>query len=178
MDHISDIPAAVQKVWKKAKYRYITIIAALVFLFLYVLLPLITVPGNDLAFFFETTTVGQWIILMVLSIVTGMLISMQFYLFEAKRKVAEGTPTIIAGVVSFSSGLFSSAACASCVATVFAFLSTSGVLFLLTYRWYLVAASFLLLGTALVFVSRRIMQHCTSCEVQENVVKKGKRRKQ
>ncbi len=161
----SNIKFAVSEVLHKRKYQVIAIIVALFFLTLYVYVPIAVTPGNDLAFFFETTGLWQFILLVILAMLTGMIVSMQSYLFARKRKIAEGTPTIVSGIASFSSGLFSSATCASCVSVIFAFLGTSGVLFLLEYRWHLVIASFILLGTALIFVSQRISNHCSSCEL-------------
>ena len=169
-----DVHSAISKVLREGRYQFIALAVSLLFLALYVYVPLAVTPGNDFAFFLETTEIWQFALLIILAMITGVIVSMQSYLFARKREIAEGAPTIVSGIVSFSSGLFSSATCASCVSVIFAFLGTSGVLFLLKYRWHLAIISFMLLAVALVFVSGRIMNHCKSCEIP---VKKRRKRK-
>ena len=73
---------ASNEVLKNYKYRIILMLATLLMFLLYVFIPIYLTPGNDLKFFIEITPWWGFVLLLILSILMGLLISMQFYVFR------------------------------------------------------------------------------------------------
>ncbi len=156
------------EVFRKIEYYIIFGLSSLIMLFLYVFIPIYTTPGNDLAFFIKITPLWGLLILFSLSILMGLLITMQFYIFKNLKKlyVKESGSGVIAWFSSIISGLFSSATCATCISFLFAFLGTGGILFLLKYRWYISGLGFVLVLISIHLSIKRIKNHCDSCKIK------------
>lgn len=159
---------SIKEVFKKKSYFIIFGVFSLILLFLYVFVPIYITPGNDLYFFIQITPWWGFLILICLSLLMGLLISMQIYIYRNLKKISikESGSGILAWVSSFISGLFTSATCASCVSVLFAFLGVSGIFFLLKYRWYISALGFVLVLISIDFSAKRIKNHCDSCKIK------------
>ena len=160
---------ASNEVLKNYKYRIILMLATLLMFLLYVFIPIYLTPGNDLKFFIEITPWWGFVLLLILSILMGLLISMQFYVFRNSRNlcVKESTSGFIAWISSLISGLFTSATCASCLSVLFAFLGSSGIMFLLKYRWYFTVLGFILVLVSLHLTAMRINDYCKTCSISK-----------
>ncbi len=162
---ISIMKKSIRLVLSEKRYLAAFILATAFMAYLYVFVPIFTVPGNDLGFFLSITPLGQLAFIGILSIAMGLLIAMQLYSFfalKAPQVKAAGT-TIFAGASSIVSGVFAGATCAACVSVIFSFLGTGGVFFLLEYRWPIMIGTFLIVLIALFFTSKKIQSLCENC---------------
>lgn len=157
----------VRQVIGQRKYGLISMVVALLFLWLFVFLPIWLVPGNDFAFFVSMTLWWHWLLLVVLALCTGLLVSLQWFVFDKTKHISvrASSSTLASAMTSFVAGLFVTATCASCISTLFAFLGVSSIFFLIQYQWYLVGFSLLLTFAALVFTIRRVNTDCKRCRV-------------
>lgn len=160
---------AAQRVFQEKIYFFPFILGALFFGSLYTFVPVFVTPGNTFSFFIEITPWWDFALLVALALMMGLLVAMQVYVFRNRQRIRKrevGTG-VIASFSSFVSGIFSSATCASCVSALFSFLlPSSGIFFLLNYRWEIAGIGFLLVLLSLTLVSRRIVKGCAQCEVK------------
>ena len=156
---------AINEVFKSKNYWIIFIISSVIMFLFYVYIPIYITPGNDLKFFMQITPWWGLLILILLSLLMGLLVCMQVYIYKHLKKVPlkEGGSGIVAWLSSVISGLFSSATCASCVSVLFAFLGTGGILFLLKYRWHISGIGLILVLFSINLSIKRINNHCESC---------------
>jgi hypothetical protein len=173
---LGNVPAAIRRVFGAARYSLLALFLSILSFFLYVSLPVYSVPGNSYGFFFAATPPPELAAMAGLSVLMGLVFSMQIYAWRRGVKAVENAGIGFAGFVSGAlSGLFASASCASCISTLFSFLSFGGVLFLLEHK---LEISIITAGVALLslyLTSQRIEGACKSCVLQpEKNVKGGK----
>jgi len=165
MPMIDDIKVVLKLIFKN-KINYISLVlASLIMLIIYIYIPILSIPQNSFKSFLELTPWYGILFLILLSFLMGLLIVMQLYSFNAMKKfsvkgAAGGT---IATFSSIISGIFSSATCAACVTVFFSFLGTSGVLFLLNYKWEIAIATFLIVLISIYLTSKKINNKCINC---------------
>lgn len=154
------------------------IISALV---LFVLVPVWSVPGNDIAFQFSLFTFGNWILFAVLALLIALLLTMQIFIFRrAKNNAvrarglgnaatgAAGPHTKILGIFGVGAGayagilggVFATAACSWCVAAVFGFLGTGTVLFIAQNQLWAVLVALSIMLVSIYFVSKKVVKDC------------------
>ncbi|MEK7630653.1 MAG: hypothetical protein AAB417_01310 [Patescibacteria group bacterium] len=134
-------------------------------------IPVVAIPGNNIGFQAELFRFGDYGLLAVLGFFGALTLTIQINIFlqkfETVRQTMGSAALSGAGLLSgvFSS-LFASATCGMCLVALFGFLGFSAVLTIITYRWYIVAASFLLLFISLYFASSRLNEGCKACAVK------------
>lgn len=165
---MKEIKQATLEVFKVNKYRILTAAVALIMLALYILLPVVTIPGNNIPLQLSILEPLGIIVMMLLSASIGLLVSMQIYSYKmAKQKAAlnagQGAAT---GFTSIVSAIFSTASCTSCMAAIFPFLSSGTILFLAERQWYVVGITFALVLISLYITSKNVVNGCKSCEVK------------
>lgn len=105
--------------------------------------------------------------LAIVSLMISLFFSMHAYNFVRMRKVKEKAETLGAGGMGSSVGAFASifgaATCPMCVASLFGFMGSSAVGFLLRYQWWVFASSLFLMLTSLYFVSAKVNSVCKKC---------------
>ncbi len=162
---LSEVKSALEKVFAKPAYGVLALVSfAAVAVFSW-LLPVYTIPGNDLAFWFEIAPWYSYAFLLVFSTAMALLIPMQVYVWRQRASLAQkglGGAGLFSGVVS---SVYSSAACAGCVTAFGAFLGGGATLFLLNYRTELVAVGVLLTLSSIYFTARTINKNCKACSV-------------
>ena len=165
---MKEIKQATLEVFKAGRYRVLAVAVALIMLALYMLLPVATIPGNDISLQLSILEPLGIIATVLLSASIGLLISMQVYSYKIVKQNAalnagQGTAT---GFTSIVSAIFSTASCTGCIATIFPFLSSGVILFLAEQRWYVVGITFALVIFSLYLTSKKVVNGCKSCEVK------------
>jgi len=150
---------AIKRVMSKRAYVIAAVVISIVFLVILIAIPVLSIPGNDVAFQLTVFSWIDYVVMTSLALLTGLMAAMQAFAFKLKKSVkqASGIFGIFPGFVA---GLFGSAGCATCVAAIFGFLGTGTILFLLVNRWYVVAISVILVGSAIFLSSLSIERKC------------------
>lgn len=132
-----------------------------------------TVPGNSGPFQIAIFTWKDWAILGAIAILNALFITIEIYAFKLKRSAAQainlGTGFITGGVGTSSgilASIFSTASCSLCVSAIFGFLGANSVVFLVSNRGYIVAATLFLLLLSLYLSGRRFGHTCYECQIQ------------
>lgn len=159
-----DIVLATRIVMLKRRYLWVWILSSFCFFALLVLIPVWTTPGNDIAFQLKILGLKFDLILVVLSIVNGLLIAMQWYGLAHTKKsdnyVLGGS--LIGMGVGFIVSLF---ACAACYSTLLAFVGFGVATFFVQYRIPFLIFTFTILFWALSKNAQRILGHCEACKL-------------
>ena len=166
MKYITTILRALGIIFVRPRYILIAIAAAIIMFTLLILLP---VGRFEFSAFYYQLTGFDWtsrISFGLFSILVGVLIAMNSYVFHISRKNAAGMG-IVSTVVSFFAGIFGSAVCAVCLAVLFAFLGVpvAALSFILAYRLQALAISSLIALTSLYLSSKAIVAHESGCNV-------------
>ena len=156
---------AVRHIFKETKYRLLFIGIALGMFFLFILIPVWTVIGNSFAFQLSLFTLPDFILLVFLSLLNGLFITMQIYLWKSPKMTVQGIGKSVGGSAgALFAGIAGTAFCASCLAPLFAFLGIgfSGVVFTLEYRLYVVVIIVILMFIAIYLTSKKVVGTCNN----------------
>lgn len=162
------IIVALNKVYQKKAYLGITATVFIVALGLNYYSLIMAVPGSSLGLFFTTSAWWQPALPFLLSFLISILIGMQVYML---RQRFDKATTAKAGIGAFSSvsgilgSIISSAGCVSCLIALLSFLGIGTILVLLTYRYYIITGSIILLLLSVHLTAKSIL--CTACSVTE-----------
>lgn len=152
----------IKTIWKSTeealsskKYFGLFLLISVLIVVVYILIPTFTIKGNDLLFQLSVFTLQDWFLIVPLSLLIGLMVTMQIYSYKKTKKLQAGK-----GIVGASSGiiagLFGTAGCSSCLAALFGFLGFGNVLFLLEHQvWITIIATSLIL-VSLYFTSKKI----------------------
>lgn len=176
---MSDIIAAIKKVLAQKSYLAGFIVISIGIFWLFLAIPVKTVPGNTFALQLRILLdTGQFFLLAALSLLTSLSLVLHVYTFrhkhslrsdELKHSVATGASLVGSGTTGFVSGviatIFGSATCGYCVAAFFGFLGIGGVLFLIEYRTWITIAAIALMLISLYFTSRKVLGVCERCTI-------------
>ena len=166
MKYITTILKAFEIIFIRPRYIVIAITAAII---MFTLLTLLPVGRFELSAFYYQLTGLDWtsrISFGLFSILVGVLIAMNSYVFHISRKNAVGTG-VVSSVISFFAGIFGSAVCAVCLAVLFSLLGVpiAALSFILAYRLQALAISSLIALTSLYLSSKAIVGHENGCNV-------------
>lgn len=146
------------------------IVLSLVIFWLFIYIPVKNIPGNDFTFQLSIMTLQDKLLSGLLSVLVSLSLVMNVYAFKLKRSAKVGISMLgqsggglFSGIVA---SVFGTATCAACVSSLFGFLGTGGVLFLLEYRTQIVLVSIILLLISLYFISAKVVGICKSCGVR------------
>lgn len=136
-------------------------------LVLFVLVPVWSVPGNDIAFQLSLFNLGNWILFALLAVLIALLLTMQVFVFRRAKSnaiKAKGVGNVAGGAVGAYTGIlggvFATAACSWCVAAVFGFLGTGAVLFIAQNRLWAVLVAVGIMLISLYFASKKVVDDC------------------
>jgi hypothetical protein len=166
---VKSVKEAILEVFSKKNSFFYFSLGTIFFAALYVYIPIRFTPGNTLAYFLEDTPWWGLLIIIVLSMLMGLLLAMQIYVWKSKRtvkmrEVGTGFSAVFSGVLS---GLFSTATCAACFSALLSFfLPSAGVLALFDYQLYIVGGGMVLVLLSIVLTSSRITGNCKSCKIK------------
>lgn len=160
---------SVNEVLVKPSYLLFFISTSAVFYLILIAFPAKTIPGNSFAFQLSLMRPGDHLLLAFLSLITGLNLTFHLYLFRRKRESFSPIRTASDSALGIFSGLvasvFGTATCGVCVATIFGYFGFGTVLFLLTWRLYIVGFAIFLSLFSLYFLSRKITNGCQNCKL-------------
>lgn len=170
MNPLSQIYNALKTVLKEKKYFLVFLSLSIVFFVLFIVIPLVTIPGNSLQFQLSIFSRENYILMTALAVLVGSTFTIQTYTARKQRALRKLLPPVLrSSVVSGASGIFGSivgtASCASCLASLFGLIGigTGGVFFVLDNQSYFLWGSILIMLTSLYFAVRKINKVCNSC---------------
>lgn len=146
------------------RYAVAWILGSATFFIAILLIPVYTTPGNDVAFQVHIWGPVLTVALSLLSVLNGLLISMQVYAFRHSQKkdtLAAGGSAI--GVITaFFVSIF---ACAACYSTLLAFVGFGFATFFVKYRLLLLTTAFCVVLWSIYKNASRILGHCDTCSL-------------
>lgn len=161
---------AIKLVLRNKNYLAGFIVLSLAIFWLFIYIPVKNIPGNDFTFQLSIMTLQDKLLSGLLSVLVSLSLVMNVYAFKLKRSAKVGISMVGQGGGGLFSGIvasvFGTATCAVCVSSLFGFLGTGGVLFLLEYRTQIVLASIVLLLISLYFTSAKVLGICKSCGIK------------
>lgn len=160
---MKQVISATRTLFTKRNYLWLFLAGIPTIFAIFVLVPVKTIPGNDLAFQLSIFALRDWIIMAALASLTSLLLVMNIYIFRQRRALAEAGKAGAGGVSSIVGAVFGTAACSSCVAALFGFMGLPFVLFLVEARLYIVFGAIGLILLSLYFASKKIVLACENC---------------
>lgn len=152
----------IREVLQRPSYLLLFGGAFLVTLYLLILIPAVSVPGNN--FFLQLTLFSPlgWALISFIALLYALFTTMQIYVFRNHRKVSGVGASVGGGVSVLFAGVASSAFCVSCLAPLFALfgIGFGGVLFVLQYRFYFVIVIVVLMVASIYLTARKINKVC------------------
>lgn len=140
----------------------IAFVASVMAFLLFLSIPVFVIPGNDYAFQLSLLSTFEIGIYIILALVTGLIVSMQVYIFRHMRTVkAQGIGGVASNVVA---SLFVIKTCPMCLAGLFGLfgISVGTGAALLAHSTEIAIASIALAGVSL-YLSCKNMGKCERC---------------
>lgn len=159
---------AVREIFANKNYLWIFLLAATLSYLVFLYLPVITVPGNDLKFQLAQLKTKDWLLFLLLSLLVAVSFVLQIALWRKKRslKRAAGGAGIlgIGGFSGVTASVFSAATCATCVTALFGFLGIGAVFTLIEYRLPISIGAIVILLLSIGLSFRQLNRICNSCQ--------------
>lgn len=134
---------------------------------LFIFIPVVTIPGNDLIFQISLLTYREYSLFILLSILTALSIILQLYIYRINKSRKIGISIFGQGIVgvfsAFLASILGASTCAACLSFVFGLLGVGGFFFLLEYRNEITLFAVIILMLSIYFSSKRIMEDCEVC---------------
>ena len=133
---------------------------------LLIIIPFVTIPGNDLMFQLNIFRERDYFIMAFLAILVGLNVVFQIYNFQQKREqknlAQSATAGATTGIMGIFAGVVGTAACASCLASLFGLigLGTGSVLFVLKNQLYFLVGAIVVMLISLYYTARKINKVC------------------
>lgn len=161
---IAYVAQAVNVVFSSKRYKVGFLIASVFFLGLFIYLPVLTTPGNDVLFQLSIFSLKDYILLITLSLVTALSLSLNFFVILRQFTSRDGVSLAVQGgggsISAVLASIFGTASCSTCVGPLFSFLGFGGILLLLKYRTVIALAVIALMFLSLYFTSKRVLGIC------------------
>jgi len=160
---------AIRKVLASKGRVLIFAITTIAFFGLFIAIPLVTIPGNDLMFQLKIFRTRDYFIMAFLAMLVGLNVVFQIHTFQQKREkknLAQSTTAgATTGIIGVFAGVVGTAACASCLASLFGLvgLGTGSVLFILKNQSYFLLGAIALMTVSLYFAAKKVNKTCDSC---------------
>ena len=164
---IKIIYKASKRILSNRNYLLTFIFISILFLTIFILIPVFAIPGNDILFQLGIFTYWNYILMFTLATFVSLMISMQIYNYKLKKSIKRAGGAVAGGFSGFIAGLFGTASCASCVAAIFGFLGVGTVFLLIKYQWYIVGISLVFILLSIYFNSLSIERGCKTKKGQK-----------
>lgn len=168
--NINLIYSAIKKVLAEKIYLLLALFAAAFFFGVFIFIPLVTIPGNDLRFQLSIYSRENYILMISLALLVGVTFTTQLYAARQHRTLRKSLPPVLQSVMlSGASSIFGSivgtASCASCLASLFGLigLGTGSLFFVLENQSYFLLGAIALMLVSLYFAARKVNRLCSSC---------------
>lgn len=141
--------------------------AVLTLFALFIVLLVKATPGNDVLFQLQIMRWSDYLLMGSLAMLSALLLTMQIFSIKQSRDARTIAGAVgrgsIGSLPAFLATVLGTASCSACVASLFGFLGLGGVLFILEYRWWFVAASLVVMAVAIVLTARKVEHLCAAC---------------
>jgi len=160
---------AIKQIIKKPSYLFLCAGVAMAFLILLIAVPVISIPGNNLAFRLSIFSMRNYILMAFLAVLFGLNLTLQVYSFRQKQDAKKLSQSVAGGASSGIAGIFGAvvgtAACSSCLAFLFGLigLGTGSVFFVLKNQSYFLIGTIAVMLISLYLSARKINKVCVSC---------------
>lgn len=169
--YLNVIFPAIKTTLSKWAYRISFIVLVILFVALYISIPVMIIPGNTLPFQLSLYTPADYIIFVSISVLTSLLVLMQVFSFLRSRKynarsIGNGSAGVFSGVLS---GMFASITCVPCaIGYIGIFGSAGSTLIISKYQYYFIIVAMLFVLLGIYYAARRVMGHCKECDISNN----------
>jgi hypothetical protein len=164
---MKNILVATKKVLREKLYLSLFILLSPIIFFIFLLFPVVTIPGNNFSFQISIFTPKDFAFLSVLALLVSLIITMQIFIFRKNKNIKENLRSAGVSVVGAYSGIiatvFATASCSSCLAALFWFLGTGVVFFVIENRWFFVWLAIGLILVSIYFTAQKINKTCNLC---------------
>jgi len=166
---MKQIYLAAINVFKERNYFLAFALIAILFFGLFVFIPVVTIPGNDLRFQLSIYSQRDYILMFLLAILVGLNFSLQIYTFKKQKEQHDffnsAGQVAVSGVSGMFGAIVGTAACASCLAFLFGLigLGTGSVFFVLNNQTYFLVGAIALMLVSLYFTARKVNGICEKC---------------
>jgi len=162
--HMKNIYLAIKIVLKTRISLLIFVVVAIVFFGMFVIIPVITIPGNTVLFQLSIFTPRDYSLMVFLAILTGLNFAMQVFSWRQGQNARSEAVTqgAASGVLGVFGAVVGTAACASCLASLFALigLGTGSVFFVLKNQPLFLGGAILLMLIAIYFSTKKVNKVC------------------
>lgn len=155
-------------IFRERIYVAISVASSLVFLILYLLVPVWTVPGNTIAFELGLLTLVDYVLLGALALMTGVLLSLEVSALRRSRSnglrsAGEGSIGLVA---SLAGGVLTAASCGCGLGILLGIVGLGGgAIFVATHQTAIVVGMLSVVAIGLYFSARRAAGLCATCSV-------------
>lgn len=174
---MKQIYLAAINVLKERNYFLTFALIAILFFGLFIYIPIVTIPGNDLGFQLSIYSQRDYTLMFLLASLVGLNFSLQIYSFKKQKEQRDLFKSTGQVAISGASGVFGvivgTAACASCLAFFFGLigLGAGSVIFVLNNQIYFLVGAIIAILISLYFVARKINGICDTCGVDKSIRK-------
>ncbi len=154
-------------VFRKPFYAAVAAGSALVFLCVYLLVPVVLVPGNTLAFELSRMTALNYALLAMLALMTGVLLSFELFAFRRSRTqgLRAAGESGVGLIASLTGGVLAAASCGCGVGILLGVLGLGGgALFVAANQSSIIVIMLAVVAIGLYFSARRAAGLCVTCE--------------
>lgn len=167
--YVSVLNEASKIVFQRKIYVFGALLTSFFVFVAVITVPLLTVPGNDLAFQLSIMPLRDYVTISILGMLTGISLMFNLYVFrrERKQKIEKVGTMSITGGIGVVSSFFGSVTCVACASSILGFLGLGTVTFLLSYRLPIVLLSSFFIILSIYFTSRKILNLCDVCTIKK-----------
>ena len=159
---LEEFKRALQILFSEKSNLAVAAIASIAAFIFFLSIPVLVIPGNDYAFQLSLMTPQDIIIYIILALITGLVLTMQFYIFKHMRSIkAHGFTGIFSSAVA---SIFAIKVCPMCIAGLFGLfgISIGTGTALVTHRIEIAILSIAIAGVSLYYSCKSIGK-CESC---------------
>lgn len=171
--NMGQIYLVIINVFKERNYFLAFVLIAMVFFGLFIYIPVMTIPGNDMRFQLSIYSQKDYVLMFLLAMLVGLNFSLQIYSFKKQRKQHDLLKSTGQAAVSGISGVFGvivgTAACVSCLAFFFGLigLGVGSTIFVLNNQSYFLVGAIILLIISLYYTSKKVNGICNNCSIDK-----------
>ncbi len=167
--YLKTIFHATQVIVRGKKYLALALILGFAFFGLVMFYQSQTTPWLSLPEFILHTKTPELLYTLILSLATGLSLSMLIFSFTLNKKSAvKGTGNTVLGLLSsFASIVFASATCAACLGVLVSLMGSSTLIFLVRHRLEFMLLSLLLVVFSLYQASKKTLGLCKECGISQ-----------
>ena len=163
INKIRDAVSTITIIFQERAIRYAFILLLPFITLLLYSIPVISIPGNDLAFQLQLFTPLDFLLLFAVAALESLLLVMMFYMLRQRQLsgVGQGNLGLLSGIPAF---LFGANFCPMCIAGLLGVFGPGVVAFAVQYRLWAFSLSIGILFVSLYSTSRKVQGVCEDCK--------------